>query len=141
MATIKQLEEKLRESEERFKRSEDRGTMEHAVTRLLMESTDPMEVMPKIIQTVCETLGWHYGAYWSLDKQSELLRQADTWHVPSIDISEFVDSSRQEAITIQSTKSPKLGGIIRRAWLTKEPLDSRCNSGLNLPAGVVCGKS
>src|SRR5713226_6569259 len=122
MATIKQLEEKLRESEERFKRSEDRGAMEHAITRLLMESTDPMEVMPKIIQTVCETLGWHYGAYWSLDKQSELLRQADTWHVPSIDISEFVDSSRQEAITIQSTKSPKLGGIIRRAWLTKEPL-------------------
>ncbi len=104
------------------KQGEQREAMEHAVTRVLAEFDDPAEIMPKIIQAVCETLGWDYGAYWGLDKQSELLRQADTWHVPSIDVSEFVDSSRQEAITIQSTKSLKLGGIIRRAWLTKEPL-------------------
>lgn len=38
---------------------------EHAVTRLLAESNTRASVMHDILQTICESLGWSYGAYWS----------------------------------------------------------------------------
>jgi len=119
MTTIKQLEEKLRESDERFKRSEERGAMEHTITRLLMESKDSTGVMSKIIQTICETSGWDYGAYSGSDKQNQLLRRGDTWSSPSIDATEFIANTRQE--TSRTADSP-IGGVRRRAWIEAAPI-------------------
>ncbi|HSY26739.1 MAG TPA: PAS domain-containing protein, partial [Burkholderiaceae bacterium] len=35
-----------------------RQSMEHTVTRLLAETGAPLDIMPEVIQTICETLGW-----------------------------------------------------------------------------------
>ena len=49
------------------KQAELRQAMEHRVTRLLSEAEAPEEVMPKIIQTLCETFGFACGARWLWD--------------------------------------------------------------------------
>jgi diguanylate cyclase (GGDEF)-like protein len=104
------------------KHSQERRSMEHAVTRLLVRSDDLSVAIPNITQTLCETLGWEYGAFWNIDKQSDLLQHVYTWHVPSIDVSEFIESSRRQITTHKNMRSMEPGGIIRRAWLSQEPV-------------------
>jgi diguanylate cyclase (GGDEF)-like protein/PAS domain S-box-containing protein len=67
----------------RRKLVELRQSMEHTVTRLLAESGSPGEVIPEIIQTVCETLGWVCGALWSVNKQESQMQRDATWFSPS----------------------------------------------------------
>ncbi|HET7596886.1 MAG TPA: PAS domain S-box protein, partial [Burkholderiales bacterium] len=54
------------------KLSVQRREMEHAVTRVLAEAQALDEAIPRIIQTICETLGWHCGARWQIDKAAGL---------------------------------------------------------------------
>ena len=86
-----------------------RQSMEHTVTRLLAESDSPAEVMPEVIQTICETLGWVCGALWKLDKQSGSLQRSVTWSVPHPRIEEFFRTSKP------FIQAPAPGSLIARA--------------------------
>ena len=98
------------------KQLEQRQAMEHAVTLLLAESETLRAVMPKIIQTICETLNWDCGACWLLDNHDQLLRCAEAWSVASPKLSEFV------ALSSQQRFAPGAVGLIRRVWTSGEPI-------------------
>lgn len=102
--------------------SGQREAMEHAVTRLLAQSGDFSTAIPNIIQTICETLEWDYGAFWNLDTQGGLLRLNHTWHRPSIDVSEFIARSADQVAKHGDMRNVEYGGVIRRVWLTQEPV-------------------
>ncbi|HXG60034.1 MAG TPA: PAS domain S-box protein [Planctomycetota bacterium] len=55
-------------------RAERRTAVEHAVTRILAESSSLGEAAPKILETVCEGLDWEVGALWEVDEEAGLLR-------------------------------------------------------------------
>jgi diguanylate cyclase (GGDEF)-like protein len=95
---------------------ERRQAMQYAVTRLLAESETVAEAMPRIIQTICETLGWDCGARWQWDEQAGVLRCAETWTVPAKEVREFMAQSSQHDFAPSST------GLIRRAWTAREPI-------------------
>lgn len=69
---------------------------QYEVTRVLAETRDFREAVPKILQAVCEALGWEVGLLWTLDRADEVLRFAEAWHAPEVDVEEFerVSSSR-----------------------------------------------
>ena len=95
---------------------EQRQAMEHAVTRLLADAETIGEAMPKVIRTICETLGWDCGAHWQLDKRGRVLRCAATWSVGASEVREFsAFSSRQNFV-------PTAAGLIRRVWTTGRPV-------------------
>jgi diguanylate cyclase (GGDEF)-like protein/PAS domain S-box-containing protein len=98
------------------KQLEQRQTMEHAVTRLLAEGDSVADTMPRIIQTICETLGWHCGARWWWDEEARSLRCAETWSIAAKEVREFVAFSAEQRFSPSST------GLIRRAWSTGEPV-------------------
>jgi diguanylate cyclase (GGDEF)-like protein len=95
---------------------EQRQAMEHAVTRLLAESETVEEAMPRIIQTICETLGWDCGARWRWDEQAGVLRCAEMWSVAAKEVREFMAHSREHNF------APSSAGLIRRAWSNREPI-------------------
>ena len=64
------------------KRAEQRERMEHAVTRVLAESDTLAEAIPKIVQTICETLNWDCGARWSMDERVKAIVCVETWSIP-----------------------------------------------------------
>jgi diguanylate cyclase (GGDEF)-like protein len=72
--------------------------------------------MPRIIETICETLGWDCGARWWWDEETRMLRCAETWSIPAKEVREFV------AFSAQQRYSPASTGLIRRAWSTGDPL-------------------
>lgn len=90
--------------------------MEYAVTLLLAKSDTLEDVVPKIIQTVCETLGWDCGACWYWDDTAQILLRGESWSAASSNLSAFVEMGNQHpAVSIM----PEL---IERVWATGEPL-------------------
>ncbi|MDP6923748.1 MAG: PAS domain S-box protein [Candidatus Scalindua sp.] len=106
------------------KKSEKLIQAEHIVTLLLEEPIAIKETFSKIIQALCMTLEWDYGEIWTLDQQDYLLRCAGTWHIPSVDIHEFEEASRE------TTFSPGIGlpgrilSSVEPIWITDIVRDS-----------------
>lgn len=63
----------------RRKRAEDRQMVNLAVTKILAESPALIDAVPRILQSVCETLGWEVGACWTHEPDAGLLRCLTTW--------------------------------------------------------------
>lgn len=92
-----------------------RQSMEHTVTRLLAETETPLDVMPEVIQTICETLGWVCGALWTIDKQNGSLLRSATWAVPQPRIEAFFRQSKT------LLKGPSSSGLIAHVIKTRTP--------------------
>jgi PAS domain S-box-containing protein len=56
------------------RQAERRTAVEHAVTRILAESSSLAEAAPRFLRTVCEGLEWDVGALWEVDEGASLLR-------------------------------------------------------------------
>jgi PAS domain S-box-containing protein len=93
---------------------ERRLAAEHTVTLVLAESPTLREATPKILQAICESLGWEMGAFWSVDQQANVLRCGDIWHSPAINLAKF------ETLSRQTTFAPGIG-LPGRVWATGEP--------------------
>ncbi|WP_136417368.1 EAL domain-containing protein [Herbaspirillum sp. ST 5-3] len=122
----------------RRKQVEMRQYVEHTVTRLLAESDVLEETMPRIIETICETLGWPCGALWLLKRQENLFERAFTWSIGNRRVEDFFHNSKR------TIALPACGGLIGRvlkrgepAWISDVTADSQfpragaaCEAGL-----------
>jgi PAS domain S-box-containing protein len=53
--------------------------LEHVITCILAESHKFSDVIPKILQLICESLEWKKAILWGVDWHAKLLRQAMVW--------------------------------------------------------------
>jgi PAS domain S-box-containing protein len=95
-------------------RGSRRRAAQHAVTSVLAESETLAEAVPKILQTICQEVGWKMGAVWTLDRRADLLRCVDVWHAQNGDLTEFLD------LTHQTTFSRGVG-LPGRVWASRQP--------------------
>ena len=72
------------------KRTERRMMMGHAVTRVLAEAESLDKVIPTILETICKTMGWHYGALYRHHPDEGILRCEEMWGVETPAIREFM---------------------------------------------------
>lgn len=96
------------------KRAERYLAAQHAATSVLAESATLPNAAPKILQTVCESLGWEIGALWIVDHQADALRCAEFWHTPLTVATEFESFS-------EKTILPRGLGLPGRVWESAEP--------------------
>jgi len=88
---------------------------QYAVTRVLAEASDLMIGAPKILQAICEGLGWSVGAIWRVDEKENVLRCVETWHVLSARLEEFDRTTR--------TRTFAAGiGLPGRVWSNARPV-------------------
>jgi diguanylate cyclase (GGDEF)-like protein/PAS domain S-box-containing protein len=97
------------------KHAEQREKMEHAVTRVLAESETLSEAIPRIVQTICETLSWDCGARWSMDERKKAICCVETWSIPSKAVTQFISEVRK--LTFQPTNK----GLVRQVWVNGKP--------------------
>ena len=95
---------------------EQRQAMEHKVTRLLAESESLEDVMPKLLQIICEALGCACGTRRVWNEREQKIACAETWNEPSAEIGHFLDLSREPRSLPQSS-----GGLLRRVLASGEP--------------------
>ena len=97
------------------KRREQHLSAEQATTRLLAESATLNVATPKILQAICESLGWDLGELWRVDARANVLRCVEIWHQPSLKVSEF------KAETLQMTFAAGVG-LSGQVWASGEPI-------------------
>lgn len=96
------------------KEAEIRRSMQHAVASILAESPTLREASPKIIQVLCEGMGWDCGTIWSKQQSSATLTCEDFWHFPDVDVSDFEEATRQ-------FKCVPGQALLGRVWTTEQP--------------------
>src|SRR5258706_7355757 len=88
--------------------------VQYATAIVLAESATLAQAVPKILQAICETLGWEHGAVWEVDRGANVLRCVDTWHPPATPIAEF------DAVSRRTTFAPGIG-LPGRVWAARQP--------------------
>jgi PAS domain S-box-containing protein len=91
------------------KGEERRSAGNLAITQILAESPAVSDAITRVLQTICESLGWELGAMWTLDADADALRCQKVWRNPSAEICEF------ESICYNRTFSPGVG-LPGRVW-------------------------
>ncbi len=94
--------------------AELRLASQYAVTRVLAESSTLSDATPRILQAICEAVGWEVGTIWRVDHSANVLRCVDVWHVPSVKDSAF------EKLTREITFSRGIG-LPGRVWAEGQP--------------------
>lgn len=94
-------------------RTEQLLGMQHTTTRVLAETVTLDEATPKILQVICESLGWQLGELWIVERKANVLRCVETWHLPSLHVPEF-------EMTQQDTIAPGVC-LSGRIWASGEP--------------------
>ncbi|MEH2249060.1 adenylate/guanylate cyclase domain-containing protein [Nostoc sp.] len=106
-------------------RREQHTSTQYAITRILSESQSVKQVIPQILQSICQNLGWDLGELWtpsqyigtSVQEHSinAVLRCVEIWSSRVISVREF------KAITWQTTYTPGVG-LPGRIWIRRLPL-------------------
>jgi PAS domain S-box-containing protein len=97
------------------KRAEQHLKAQYVTTRILAESNTIKEVLPQIMQGICETLEWDLSEIWMVDQQVNILFLFDTWYKVSMEMQEF------EILSQQTTFASGIG-LPGRVWATAEPI-------------------
>ncbi len=77
------------------KATDRRLAAQFAVTRALAESSSLSEATPKLLQYVCEAVGWELGELWVVNADSNTLHVEGSWHVPTYEVEEFEKAGRK----------------------------------------------
>jgi PAS domain S-box-containing protein len=89
------------------KEAEKRLQAEFSVTRVFAESGPIEALVPRLLQALCESLGWELGEFWRVE--DDTLRWDASWHVPALDPGTFDAVSRDIAF-------PAGVGLPGRVW-------------------------
>ncbi len=116
-------------------RMERRATIQHAVTRVLADAETLAEATPRIVEAICQSLGWDLGAIWRIDPQLKQLHCVEFWQRPGLDVTEFAAATRQ--------KTFKPGeGLPGRVWATTQPFwIADVTRDQNFPRGALAARA
>ena len=89
-------------------------TVEHVTARALVEASTFEEAAPRILQAICDALGWEHGAVWAIDRGAGLLRCGEIWNAPGVRFPDF------DAASLKATFPPGVG-LPGRVWATGQP--------------------
>ena len=81
-------------------------------TQILIGTSNLEGAVTKVIELVCETLGWEWGAFWTVDPArgaSPVLACSQFWHAPHFQLAAFTRDS-------QAVRMGAGEGLVGRVW-------------------------
>jgi serine phosphatase RsbU (regulator of sigma subunit) len=83
------------------------------VANILAKASHLREITKPILRTICESLDWQVGLFWTVDRQAQVLRCVEFWHSPGIEGSPFEQYCRQNTFVLGV-------GLAGRVWATRQ---------------------
>ncbi len=96
------------------KQEEMRQATQFAVTQVLAQSETLFEAIPRVLQVICEHVGWELSEMWRLNADSNVLQRSSIWHGPLLTIADLETASR--ALTCVPGE-----GLPGRVWASRQP--------------------
>src|SRR5262245_45561983 len=85
----------MAELKDRYQITDRRLATQFAVTRALAESSILSEATPKLLQYICEAVGFELGELWCVNAESNTLHIEGSWHIPGNEVEEFEKAGRK----------------------------------------------
>jgi signal transduction histidine kinase len=121
----------MAELKDRYAITDRRLAAQFAVTRALAESSSLSEATPKLLQYICEAVGFELGELWCVNAESNTLHVEGSWHVPAYEVDEFEKAGRK---TILFPGIDLVGRVLQSgqpAWIDNVVDDS------NFPRAII----
>lgn len=115
LSDTKKLTSELTRQRAELRKTNQKLTLQHAVTHILAETSTFSEATVKILAAICKALDWQIGALWKVDEHANFLQCQEVWKVFPDQFTEF------ESITRMLTFAPGVG-LPGRVWHTGSPV-------------------
>ena len=97
------------------RRGDRRQALQHAVAKVLAESSSVEQAVPDLLRAVTTVLEWHVGLFWRVREDDQVLICAQEWVTSSAAVQDFLSVSHRHTF--------KSGvGLPGRCWARGEPL-------------------
>ena len=70
-------------------------SIQYAFTRILADASSLSNAVTRMLQFVCDTLGWDLGEFWVLNLDTNAMQRAEIYHAPGEVFSRFLEGSSQ----------------------------------------------
>jgi len=100
-----------------WKRAEYRLAVNLAVTKILAESPALSDAVPRILQTICETLGWELGDFWTLEPKAKVLRCLEIWECRAGSLPKFKAICRERTFALGIGLPGRVWSSLKPAWV------------------------
>jgi two-component system, cell cycle sensor histidine kinase and response regulator CckA len=91
-----------------------RPVAEHAVVRVLAQSSTFADAALPLLEAIADTLDWRAGMIWEIDEDAGVLRCLEAWQAPDVDVDAFEEASKGISF------APGVG-LPGRVWASGEP--------------------
>jgi signal transduction histidine kinase len=96
-------------------RSERHLAVQYKSTRALADASDLDQAFSRILEAICQSIGWPLGVGWVVDEQANVLRCASLWASSELNATEFIELTRRSSFV-----SGK--GLPGRVWAGSQPV-------------------
>jgi PAS domain S-box-containing protein len=121
-------------AEEERDQANARLAVQYAVARTLAEVRHLGEASRKIVQSICESVGWDFGDMWRVDPAANLLRCVDIWHAPEFHAHEFIESTQKTTFEAGAGLPGRVWSSRKAFWIPDVSIDN------NFPRGMLAAK-
>jgi PAS domain S-box-containing protein len=121
-------------AEEERDQANARLLVQYAVARTLAEVRHLGEASGKIVQAICESVGWDFGDLWRVDAASNVLHCVDIWHAPEFRAHEFIEVTKQTTIHPGVGLPGRVWSSRKAFWILEVGLD------VNIPRAALAAK-
>src|SRR5438132_6325718 len=85
----------MAELKDRYEIMDRRLAAQFAVTRAPAETSSLSQATPKLLQYICEAVGFELGELWCVNAESNTLHIEGSWHLPAYEVDEFEKAGRK----------------------------------------------
>ncbi len=96
-------------------RTEKHLAVQYKSTRALAEAGDLPQAFSRILEAICQSIGWPLGIGWIVDEKANVLRCVSLWVSSELKAKEFIDFTRKS--TFESGE-----GLPGRVWAAGQPV-------------------
>ncbi|MBD2516212.1 PAS domain S-box protein [Nostoc sp. FACHB-973] len=97
------------------KRNQQLLSAHYTVTQILAETTVFANAVPLLLRSLCETLGWQLGIFWSVDEEINALHRIGSWHSSDLSIENFQVFNQPSTLAVGE-------GLASQAWGNGQPV-------------------
>ena len=126
-------------AEEERDQANARLSVQYAVARTLAEVRHLGEASRKIVQAICESVGWDFGDMWRLNPETNLLHCVDIWHAPEFDAHELIESTQKTTFAAGVGLPGRVWSSRKAFWIPDVGLDTSSPRGVLAASGGLHG--
>jgi PAS domain S-box-containing protein len=124
-------------AEEERDQANARLSVQYAVARTLAEVRHLGEASRKIVQSICETVGFEFGDIWRVDSGANVLRCVDIWHIPGLAADDFVEATKGTTYEAGLGLPGRVWSSRKAFWIPEVYVESKLpRAALALKAGL-----